>query len=330
MTEAGTSDRKDAHLANWRDAYLCFCEQVTADEFRARIQTAPDASFDAVCAELGIASKCTACLLNAETIFIETARPDSGRAGAAPARKTAKAASAKQQVYRLIDAVFPKVARVVPGIIPVIAGKDIVTTVSFANTIPPVIGSRAPAFQVRVETHDAEGKVVYRDGGTVQPGGRLEFEICKGLKTSTESDELVTGACFLTYKALQDGYIGCIRPHFKVITPISTTAVHSAGAGDCDAFMEVCFMNPNERQYVSAVNCTDKPATVTMAVLVEGERREAGAWTLPPRGARLLPVPADMAPPGRVVGVNALSDRDVRWHYMVVSGTPPRISLDHI
>jgi bacterioferritin-associated ferredoxin len=314
-----------------RDAYLCFCEAITPDEFRARIAAAPDASFERICADTGVASKCTACLLNAENLFIETKRAGTIAVGDRPlvARHPGEGWS-RQRLYRVVDALFPDIARTIPGIIPIVFGPGISTVLVFANTVPPVIGSRAPAFRVKVEGRDAEGRVTLRESSVVAPGGRLEIDISRGLAETARPGELGTGACFLSYRATGRGYLGSIRPHFKVVTPRAASSVHSAGGGRENAFIETCFLNPAERQYVSAVNCTDRAANVSLSLLVDGAPISLGATELPPRGARLIAVPRERAPEGRPFGVLARADREVRWHYLVAEGEPPRISLDHI
>ena len=314
-----------------RDAYLCYCREITADAFRGHIAAAPDASFERICADTGLATKCTACLLNAENLFIETKRAGTTGIGTMPTpAQRGRDGWSRQRLYRLVDSLFPDVARTIPGIIPIVAGPGVSTFLVFANTVPPLIGSRAPAFKVRVEARDADGRVTMRERTVVAPGGRLELEISRGLGQDLRPGELATGACFLSYRAAAPGYLGSIRPHFKVVTAGAAGSVHSAGAGRDDAYMESCYLNPAERQYVSAVNCTGRPARVAVSLLADGGTVELGDTVLPARGARLIVIPHNRVPPGRPFGVRARSDREVRWHYLVAEGEPPRISLDHI
>ena len=317
--------------ANWRDAYLCFCHEITAEDFKSEIHAAPDASFERICAEISLASKCTACLLNAETLYIETRRE--GTTGLADYRRRPSQRGegwSRQRLYKILDALSPHAARKVPGIIPVIAGKGISTVLAFANTIPPVIGSRAPAFKIAAEIRDADGRVVAREKGQVEPGGRLEIEISRGLGDSRKNGEFATGVCFLSYQALWPGYLGSIRPHFKVITPVAATSVHSAGAGRLDSYVDTCLFNPGERQFMSIVNCTRTPARVELSVVTGAGPTALCVARIPARGARLVPIEGPVVSGGEPFGVMAKSDREVRCHYMVSEGSPPRVSLDHI
>ena len=223
---------------------------------------------------------------------------------------------------------MPLRPRKVPGIIPVIGGPGVSTILAFANNVPPLIGSRAPAFNVAVEVRDSEGQVVHRDKGTVAPDGRLEFDLTERLFIN-DAEELTTGGCFLSYQATSNGFIGCIRPHFKVLTPTAVTSVHSAGAGRHDTYLESCMPNPGERQYMSAVNCTNTPANVSMSLISDGRTEPSGEWVVPPMGARLLPVPDDFAG-GQVFAIHGKADREIRWHYVVADMDPLRISVDHV
>ena len=329
--EALTSDpvrKESAPGAGWRDNYLCYCEEIAADDFSAAVAAAPEQTFEQICASTGLASKCTACLLNAENLFIQVGRSSTGRAAATGARKRrADQPRGRQRLYHLVDSVSPKIARKVPGIIPVIGGDGVSTMLAFANTVPPLIGDRAPAFDVELTVLDAEGRQVAQERAQVLPDSRIEFDVSANLPP--RDGGLVTGSCFLRYRAAAQGFIGSIRPHFKVVTAIAASSVHSAGAGRREAYVESCLMNPAERQFVSAVNCTSATARVSMTVRGGDKVYEDGPVSIPPRGARLLPLPAG-TPQGEMFAVAATADREVRWHYLLSAGDPPMISLDHI
>ena len=314
-----------------RDAYLCFCEEITAEDFRAAVAAAPDRTFEEICASTGLATKCTACLLNAENLFVEVdqASTAEGRKSGVSKGRRADRVRGRHRLYRLVDAVSPKVARRVPGIIPVIAGDGIRTILAFANTVPPLIGEQAPAFEVDVSVFDADGNKVASHTGRVLPDKRLEFDISQNLPAAGGVDCLVTGTCILSYRAAARGYIGSIRPHFKVVTKRAASSVHSAGAGRQHAYVQSCRLNRRERQFVSAVNCTDVPAQVSMKVRCDAAETTCGSWQIPGYGARLLEIPEEI-PFGEMFAVEADADRDVRWHYVVAEGEPPAISLDHI
>ncbi len=327
-----TPKRPARSAAANRDAYLCFCEEVTAEAFRDHIRAHQDQPFEDACAALGVASKCTACLLNAENEFVEAARGSAkpGETGKHRAPQTGHdRPTGRHRIYALLDAVSPSLARRIPGIIPIIAGPGIKTTLAFSNVAPPLIGERAPAFDISIETHDSEGRLVDRVRDRVERNSRREFEVSKGISGGAV-DGISTGACFLTYRAHGgSGYLGCIRPHFKVESAISVSSVHSAAGGARHAYIEARPANPAERQYVSVVNAATRPASVKVTTLVDGAPVGTGTWAVPARGARLCAVPAG-APLDAVVGVAAEADRPVRWHFMVAEGTPPRLSLDHI
>ena len=321
--------KKSSKVAN-RDAFLCFCHEITPDEFRAHVAAEPDAPFEKVCAATGVGTKCTACLLNAENLFVDTvvSRPKSG--GKIGGRKR-NLSFDRQALYAMIDGISPLVARRIPGIIPVFAGPGIRTALFVSNAIPPVIGSKAPPFEVTVVCRDAQGEIYHDSRDVVEPGVNLEVDLSERFPVS--GVDLETGSCWLHYRAMRKGFIGGIRPHFKVETPVSISAVHSIGAGHRNVFIETTLENKEETQYISAINCEKRPVKVRVWVERSGKKLSSYELEMAPLTSHLLKVPLECEKPGskaRPVLVRATSDGEVRWHYSINCGTPPRIALDHI
>lgn len=323
------TEKKNSKVAN-RDAFLCFCHELTPDEFRAHVAAEPDAPFEKICAQTGVGTKCTACLLNAEKLFVDTVVSRSKSVGKVGGRKR-NLSFDRRAFYAMIDGISPLVARRIPGIIPVFAGPGIRTVLFISNSIPPVIGSKAPPFEVTVLCRDGGAKPYHKSRHVVEPGANLEVVISDDFPVSGAA--LETGSCFLHYRATRKGFIGGIRPHFKVETPASVSAVHSAGAGHRNVFVETCLENRDESQYISAINCEKRPVDVRVWVERGGKELASQDVRLEPMTSHLIKVPLEVEPGGksaRPLLVRATSNGEVRWHYGIVCGEPPRIALDHI
>lgn len=321
-----------------RDEFLCFCMEITDGDFQQSVARDPKATFDQICSETGLGTKCTACLLNAETAFVEARTsghgPSADTRGQRQVRRGARLS--RQAIYSVLDRLAPQFARRVPGIIPVFAGKDIRTILSIANSIPPVIGSRSPDFHVEVACRDEAGHVYLRHKDRVLTGSRMDFDISQGLTANDVNRDgdraIVTGSCWLSYRAASPGYLGSIRPHFTVETPVASGSVHSAGQGRRSMFWTTIASHVDETQYVSAVNCTRQNAHIEFELAGASIDTHRHTVALPPYASLLYSLPFDALPSsarGASLQVVARADCEVRWHFVVAAGDPPRIAVDH-
>lgn len=329
------TDRVSIDEIRARDAYLCFCNQISADAFQNAVIRNPDATFDELRAETGLGTLCTSCLLNAETAFIAArVRANPTRD---PRRRRHRARFSRQDVYRVFDRLAPRIPIRLQGIIPVFGGVGVRTILSIANSIPPVVGARSPDFDVRVLCRDSGGRPCFRHEERVPVGGRLDLDISEGLAPDNHgvhgAIRIATGSCWLSYKACVEGYRGSIRPHFKVETAAAVSSVHSINRGHRRMAVTTIAENLDETQFLSAVNCTTQP--VTFDVDVESRRLRARRETveIPRRGTVLYRLPLRQLPDEvrrEPVRVTARSSGEVRWHFVVAAGDPPRISMDHV
>ena len=329
------SERVNIAEIRARDAYLCFCNQISAGAFQNAAILNPDATFDELCAETGLGTMCTSCLLNAETEF-SAARVRTNPARDAR-RRHRRVRFSRQDVYRVFDRLAPRIPIRLRGIIPVFGGVGVRTILSIANSLPPVVGARSPDFDVSVLCRDSGGYPCFRHEERVPVGGRLDLDISDGLASGNYgvhgATRIDTGSCWLSYKACAEGYRGSIRPHFKVETAAAVGSVHSINRGHRSMAVTTIAENPDETQFISAVNCTTQE--VTFDVDVESHRFGARRETveIPPRGTVLHRLPLRQLSDEvqrEPLRVTARSSGDVRWHFVVAAGNPPRISMDHV
>lgn len=317
-----------------REAFLCYCREVTQDDFRHGVWRAPDRPFTALCAELGVGMKCTACLLNAENLYY-AARKDrpADYAGEAKAEASEPLWS-RRRLYALADAIAPSVGIVSNEVVPLLAGPGVSTTLTVANSVSTAIGSRSAPFRNTARVYDAEGKLAGTRSFAVAPGERVDLTVSDLLNGGQNTDDFVLGSCWLSRQPQGPGYRGSIRGHFSVRTPRATTAVHAQEAQKSGSrtFM-TSRLNPDERQYVSLVNCGSRASDVTVSVsLLHGScpSQDIPA-TIPVRGSVLVPLPR-LGDGGNdhIHVVTIASEQRSRYHLLIRSSDGEQLSMDHV
>lgn len=307
---------------------LCWCEKVTRDQFREAIWNAPAAQFYDLCGSIGVGTKCTSCLLDAEAAYDEAVRQPAPRTGAVSKRQRADRRGAKRAIYEWLDRLSPRVAIPLRGIVPILTGEGVSTIVTVANSIPRAVGVRSPRFTVRLDVRAADGRKIDSIARTLSPGERLDHEISRW----NAHDGLSTGSCRVLTTALEDGYRGSVRPHFTIRTPRSFSTVHSQGNGRRTAFVRTVIHPHGETQYLSVVNCEHEPAAIEVRATRDGEELMTRQVSVPPLGAALveLAVPNAQRDTSRPIVAELKANRLVRTHMVVAAGRPARISLDHV
>lgn len=321
-----------ADTAPLTDSVLCFCDGITYESFRRAHTLGPDMSFDELCRQTGVGLKCTSCLLNAETEFVDTAATLGPADGTAAPRRKRQWRLSKQAIYGAIDRLSTKTPFVRQSIMPIIKGRGARTLVSMSNAVPADIGADAPAFRVSAQVRDCAGRLVFAEDETVPAGGRYELEADRHLP-NVEDDAFVTGSCRLEFAACESGYFGAVRPHLAVTTPLSMAAVHGAGRGKTVAYHRTAWCNRAETQYVSVINCSSKSGRVSVSQTVGGAVLDETTETMPGSGALLIPLRDVGSKSGaghRLSSVRATSEVEARFNFVVSCGDPPRIALDHL
>lgn len=315
------SERPDADI-------LCWCEKITRADFRNAAWNAPDEQFYDLCRSIGVGTKCTSCLLDAEAVFDEAVRQPAPKHGAAGARRQVARRGAKRIIYDWFDAWSPRVAVPLRGVVPILAGEGVSTIVTVANSVPRALGARSPRFAVRMEVRDEEGRKINAIAKTLAPGERLDHEITPW----SGQGGLSTGSCRVLMRALDEGYRGSIRPHFTVRTPHSLSTVHSQGNGRRATSIRTIIRPERETQYLSVVNCEQEAASIQLRATRDGEEIVTRQVSIAPFGATLLELalPNGLRDPSRPIVAELKSNRLVRNHMVVAAGSPPRISLDHV
>ncbi|MSO69320.1 MAG: hypothetical protein EXQ98_03440 [Alphaproteobacteria bacterium] len=308
--------------------FLCWCTKTTRDDFQNAIWGAPDTQFYELCADVGVGTKCTSCLLDAEAIYDETSRHSAARGNKSSKSNRAEKRGVKRIVYDWLDRISPRVAVPLRGIVPILTGDGVSTIASVANSVSRSIGPRSPHFAVRFNIYDAGGRRIDSIAKTLAPGERLDHEITGPIGSAG----LSTGSCRMSMIALSEGFRGSIRPHFTIKTTCSLSTVHSQGNGRRTSFVRTAVPPRGETQYLSVVNCEQEPASIQIQAVRGDEEIMRRQLSLAPYGAALveLELPKGADDTARPLIASLKSDRMVRTHAMVAAGDPARISLHHI
>ena len=322
----------DADRAGTADALLCFCASVSHDDFRQAVWRKPGASFNEVCAGIGVGLKCTACLLNAESLYhtAQQTRPAGSSEARTEVRKGAR--FTRQGLYRLIDRASPRISTPVCEVVPVFGGPGVETTLCVANSVSRTIGPRSARFRLKVRVFDEAGALRHTTRLTLPVGERADLSVSPFLPAGPEGRPAV-GSCWVDRSALDDAYRGSIRTHFMVRTPRATTALHAQEPNQPGprSFM-TSRRNPREQQSLSLVNCSDEAATTEISVSVLGNdalRQDLNVQT-PAHGSSLVALPVLGSEADYLHLVNLRSQRYFRYHLLITGPDGSRLSLDHV
>jgi bacterioferritin-associated ferredoxin len=317
-----------------RDAYLCYCLDVTHDDFKRGVWQQPDLSFTDVCARMGVGTKCTACLLNAENLYYiaRRERPADFVAGAFAKRKTKS--WNKQRLYALLDAAAPSVGTVIQEVVPVFAAPGITTTMTIANSVSSSIGARSARFKGNVAVYDAAGHLAGTQSFAVPQGDRADITVSDMLAGAPAENDYLIGSCWVERMPQGSGYRGSIRGHFTVRTPRGTTALHAQEPQKpgTRTFMTTR-LNAEEDQFLSLVNCADRSSCVKVRIsLLHGDDdgQELSA-DIVAYGCVLLPLPRlGVGSKEHIHVVNIDSEQRFRSHLLIRSDDGLQLSFDHV
>jgi bacterioferritin-associated ferredoxin len=323
------------------DDVLCYCgDGVMAAAFERAVRAAPESSFEDVCRALGVGQKCTACLLDAESVYY-AASGGAARASAAKAVFSAQLAPTgfaggfRARLLRALDRALPNLPKPRREIAPVLAGAGLTTLLAVSNQFPEKMGPRSAPIVVRLQTRDGRGAVVQRSRRVVRAGERLDLDLGEPLRGTAPTGGLAHGSCWIDIGTIGRGYVGSTRPHFILLTSRSACNLHTQAKNGKTQALIVMRDNSSERQFVSHVNLSGEPARVVCRLrpmeAPECELRLERA--IAPRGADLLELPVCERAGRPVRGLYELlfeSDRSVRRHWLAATADLGRISADHV
>ncbi len=312
------------------DRHLCYCLQVSKAIFQGLVAANPQLGFDEICAQTGVGSQCTACLLNAEEAYVVVANAGAAAAGSAQTA-TGPAKPLRRRIYDVIDGFSPHVSGVYSDRIPVLGGGGLQTRIAISNAVPEGDDLAPAPYGVKISRFDADGRFIDLEEIELPAGAWLDREVSAGL-LSTEAGLPAVGTCLVEAKPLRRGFRGAARPHFSISTPRCSAALHAQGTkGVLSASVGTAAVNPDECQYLFLANYAAENNTISANITPLGNRDAAkrSELTLAPYAARLLPLEFPAHEDGvQLVSVEARAA--VKVHLIITDATFSRISIDHV
>jgi bacterioferritin-associated ferredoxin len=316
-----------------QDAYLCYCLSVTDGEFRHVIWNHPELSFTAACAHLNVGTKCTACLLNAESSYYAARRKKPEGFVDGTRRKGRRRTLQVADFYAVADSIAPRIGVLTREVTPVFAGPGITTTMTIANSVSSTIGPQSARFRGVIRTYNAKGRCTCSRDFEIEPGARADILVSDMIGDDLDASGFTIGSCWVERKSRGPGYRGSIRGHFAVRTPVATTAVHAQSPQNpgSRSFM-TSQSNPDEDQFLSIVNCGNQNSRFGVNLsLLDGPDAVEFVADVPGRGSALIPLQKIGESSRYHIQVGSITaDQRARYHLLIRNEGGLRLSLDHV
>lgn len=310
---------------------LCYCTQTGRGDFMAFAAAKPDMNFEGACEATGVGMLCTSCLLNAELAF--TQARETGAAHVADAKPGARSQRKwglprRRDIVDLAIQHSPRVPAPFESRCPILSGPDVRTVLSVSNAVPAPIGPRSARFRVRASVRAANGEQVRMLEATIQPGERCDFDLSEALG-APPSNTLTAGSAIVSLLARDRGFKGTVRPHFRIVTPTASSAVHTSNAGARATTPHIYSQRKSgEHRYIYIQNAEKREAECIIALTpLAGGQAETFTRSLAPLGSALVELP----PVGDgFIEAHARSATLQRSYFILADADLRRISVDHI
>lgn len=301
---------------------VCGCFSLTKGDLE---RVAAGSNFEQFLEETRAGSRCTACLLDVEYLFVNV--PKNPTAGGSRITRQDRR-SLKRRLYDILDRLAPQIPFRLTNTVPLLSGRNIVERLWLVNQ-PMVFGKKvgAPPHRFVLTIRDGEGRVIGRERHDVSCG-ESKTVMFPGLPTQGDQ-ELFVGSVEIIRWGLSPGMRGTTRPHFEVEAARSSTTLHVQGAApDPEAWLTTIHHPVETRILFTAVNVASRPLVLEFNV---GESPSALTHVeVPPFGARVIePMPKN-AQPGQPLTYHYRARGRGKVHVITASPTLDRLALDHL
>ncbi|MHB1218296.1 MAG: (2Fe-2S)-binding protein [Alphaproteobacteria bacterium] len=301
---------------------ICGCFNLTRGALE---KAAAGSNFEQFLEETRAGSRCTACLLDVEYLFVNAPKNPTA-AGSRIVRQDQR--SFKRRLYDILDRLAPQIPFRLTNTAPLLSGRGIVERLWLVNQ-PMVFGKKAgvPPHRFALTVRDGEGRVIGRERHDVSCGESKAI-MFPGLPTQS-SQELSVGSVEIVRWGLSPGVRGTTRPHFEVEAARSNTTLHVQGAApNPEAWLTTIHRPVETRILFIAVNVASRPLVLEFDV---GENSSVLTHVeIPPFGARVIePMPKNVQP-GQPLTYHYRGRGRGKVHVITASPTLDRLTLDHL
>jgi hypothetical protein len=315
------------------DEVICGCFDLKRSDLERAVNYS-GLSFERFLEETRAGSRCTACLLDVEYLFVNTPRVRSDAFGRMTKRRERR--SAKQKLYTLLDRLSPLVPFRLVNTLPLLSGPDLVERLWLVNQ-PMVFGEKitTPPHRFDVTVRGRDGRILEHAQHDVHCGESRIIELPSVIRHDNEPFGI--GSVEVSRRGLVPGVRGTTRPHFEIEAARSNTVLHIQGAGpNPEAWLTTIHNPANTRLLFSAVNTASRPLSIVFDAPREDGAPEGDTIhiEIPPRGARVVEPHLSDTESRRLQG------RAITYHYrgrglgkvhvITASRGLDRLSIDHL
>lgn len=300
---------------------ICGCFSLTRGDLE---KAATGSNFEQFLEETRAGSRCTACLLDVEYLFVNAPKDRASTGGHHTRRQERR--PLKRRLYDVLDRIAPQIPFRLTNTIPLLSGRGIVERLWLVNQ-PMVFGKKigVPPHRFMLTIRDGEGRVTGRQRHDIHCGESKAITF----PGEPSSEALSVGSVEVSRWGLSPGVRGTTRPHFEVEAARSNTTLHIQGAApDPEAWLTTIYSPGETRILFTAVNVASRP------LLLEFDfAEETSASTrveVPPFGARVIEPSAKHAKPGQPLTYRYRGRGRGKIHVVAASPALDRIALDHL
>jgi bacterioferritin-associated ferredoxin len=244
------------------DKYICSCKQILNKEYENYTLKYQKYSFEKINKNLGVASTCGACLLNAELLFLKLSEKSN----------TSKLKNDISILKRINSLNFLShntnyfKKKYIHQIAPILTGKNITTDLIISNIVPKGFEKHTVPFRIKYKILDANGKTLSKNHYDLKPYKRLNIRLNTQNNQYYKSPIAAYGSIWLKMIPLGGGYLGLTRPHIRVSSSNSISTIHLQHGRKKETTLETSFINKNEIQFLSVVNLENKDVNLEIKI----------------------------------------------------------------
>ena len=319
---------------------LCACARLNLNEYRSILAENPEATFEEVLSMTKAGATCTACLLDLEFHFVETAhRTRSGKKGSVASKVADEGRSFKRRLYDLIDGFSPMVPFKLVERLPIISGHGIEQRLWISNRSLLFAGERAaPPYNLEVIIRDQDGRICRTEKRTVEPESSFEWTASADIPAACGDDELSVGSMEIRRSSARPGVRGTTRPQTEILAPNGACSVHAQAYKTAGEKWFTTYHRPeDQRVFLTYISFQDTPLNIElrypMNVSETGVEPKVSNFEIPPFGSVLTEIELSEEEIGklghRILTLNWSSDGEYNCHIFCATRDLSQFSIDH-
>ena len=239
------------------EQYVCSCNQISNKKYKNYVVNNQFLAFDEINHNLGVATACGSCLLNAELLYLKLVNNNK------LTKNNFKKSKYKSIFKRLKNFSFFSnysnyfKKKYIYQIAPIFSGKSVTTDLIISNIIPKGFEKHTVPFMIKYNILDLYGKVLCRESYHLEANKRVAIPL--NIKNKLNKNHIsAEGSVWLKMIPMSAGYLGLTRPHIRVSAKNSINTIHLQHGRRKGTTFETSFLNKNDIQYLSVINLENK------------------------------------------------------------------------